>query len=109
LRVSQVLGGEGVAAVVAVGDEAVGGVAAANELFSDGAVGVGSAKVLFDGAIAAASGAADDTAEEFGEGWSFAQSGSTRVTSNIYWGVESLAFCSALFASSSAFIFVSRL
>jgi hypothetical protein len=47
--------------------------------------------------------------EEFGEGWSFVQSGSTRVASNIYWGVESLDFCSALFASSLAFIFVSRL
>ena len=53
--------------VVAVGDEAVGGVAAAGELFGERACGVGGAEVLLDRAEAAAACAADDG--EAGCGW----------------------------------------
>ncbi len=60
-------GGEGVAAVVAVWNEAVGGVAAAGELFGEGAVGVGSAEVLLDGSVAACACAPDN--REPGSGW----------------------------------------
>jgi len=56
--------GEGVARVVSVWDEAVGGVAAAGELFGNGALGDGGAEVLFDGVVAASACAGDD-----GEAW----------------------------------------
>ena len=58
--VSQVSEARALLRVVAVGDEAVGGVAAAGELFGEGAVGVGGAEVLLDGAVAAAADAGDD-------------------------------------------------
>ena len=48
LEVEPGLGGERVAAVVAVGDEAVGGIAAAGELLGDWPAGIGGAKVLLD-------------------------------------------------------------
>jgi hypothetical protein len=51
--------GEGVRGVVAVGDEAVGGVAAAGELLGEGPTGVGGAEVLLKGSVAACTGTAD--------------------------------------------------
>jgi hypothetical protein len=51
--------GEGVGGVVAVGDEAVGGVAGAGDLFGEWAGGVRGAEMVFERAVVAGAGAGD--------------------------------------------------